>query len=111
LSALHRFPAEEAEELGLPHADRDVDGLRALRDEVLPPLWYEHLLVDRPSGRLLAVVDWEAAALGDTARDFAAQFQRRTLGDDDRAASLCTASLCAPARPLPARQPRAARAN
>jgi hypothetical protein len=60
LSALHRFPAEEAEELGLPHADRDVDGLRALRDEVLPPLWYEHLLVDRPSGRLLAVVDWEA---------------------------------------------------
>jgi aminoglycoside 2''-phosphotransferase len=116
LLALHRFPAEKAQELGLPHADHDSDGLRAFRDEVLPPLedalapddydtvrawwdrllvdseihrftpalrhgdlWYDHLLVDESSGRLLAVVDWESAALGDPARDFAAQFH---LGDE-----------------------------
>jgi len=116
LLALHRFPAEEAQELGLPHADQDPDGLRAFRDEVLPPLedalvpdeydtvrawwdrllvdseihrftpalrhgdlWYDHLLVEESSGRLLAAVDWEAAALGDPARDFAAQFH---LGDE-----------------------------
>jgi aminoglycoside 2''-phosphotransferase len=122
LLALHRFPAEEAEELGLPHADRDVDGLRAFRDEVLPPLenalapdeyrivrawwdrlladpgvrrftptlrhgdlWYDHLLVDEPSRRLLGVVDWEAAALGDSALDFAALFH---LGDDFAEATL-----------------------
>ena len=36
--ALHRFPGGEAEALGLPHADRDVEALRAFRDEVLPPL-------------------------------------------------------------------------
>jgi aminoglycoside phosphotransferase (APT) family kinase protein len=37
-------------------------------------LWYDHLLVDQRAGQLVAVVDWEAAALGDPARDFAAQF-------------------------------------
>jgi aminoglycoside 2''-phosphotransferase len=116
LLALHRFPAEEAQEVGLPHADQDPDGLRAFRDEVLPPLadaltpdeydtvrawwdrllvdseihrftpalrhgdlWYDHLLVDESSARLLGVVDWEAAALGDPARDFATQFH---LGDE-----------------------------
>jgi aminoglycoside phosphotransferase (APT) family kinase protein len=122
LLALHRFPAGEAEELGLPDADRDVDGLRAFRDEVLPPLenalapdeyrivrawwdglladpeirrftptlrhgdlWYDHLLVDELSGRLVAVVDWEAAALGDPARDLAVQFH---LGDEFAEATL-----------------------
>lgn len=122
LLALHRFPAEEAHELGLPDADRDPDGLRALRDDVLPPLkdalppdeyetvrawwdrlladpeirrftpmlrhgdlWYDHLLVDERSGRLLAVVDWEAAALGDPARDFAVQFH---LGEEFAEATL-----------------------
>ena len=38
LLALHSFPGGEAEALGLPHADRDVEALRAFRDEVLPPL-------------------------------------------------------------------------
>lgn len=33
-------------------------------------LWYENLLVE--DGRLVGVVDWEAAALGDPAEDFAA---------------------------------------
>jgi aminoglycoside 2''-phosphotransferase len=122
LLALHRFPAEEAEALGVPPADRDEDGLRAFRDEVLPPLenalaadeyrivrawwdrlladpeirrfrptlrhgdlWYDHLLVDERSGRLLGVVDWEAAALGDPARDFAVQYH---LGDEFAEATL-----------------------
>jgi aminoglycoside phosphotransferase (APT) family kinase protein len=111
LRALHCFPVQEAEQLGLPHADHEPDILRAFRDEVLPPLrealapeeyqticvwwerlladpkmwdftptlrhgdlWYDHVLVDELRGRLVGVVDWEAAALGDPARDFAAQF-------------------------------------
>lgn len=110
LFALHCFPAEEAEELGLD-ADRELRSLEAFRDDVLPPLsdalaaeeyrtirvwwdrlladpevrrftpmlrhgdlWYDHVLVDEQLGRLVAVVDWEAAALGDPARDFATQF-------------------------------------
>jgi aminoglycoside phosphotransferase (APT) family kinase protein len=122
LVALHRFPPEVAEELGLSSADRDVGVLRAFRDAVLPSLektlardeyrivrrwwdrlladpeirrftptlrhgdlWYDHLLVDDLSGRLLGVVDWEAAALGDPARDFAAQFH---LGADFAEATL-----------------------
>jgi macrolide phosphotransferase len=122
LLSLHRFPAREAEELGLPHADNDPSRLESFRDEVLPPLrdvlepaeyrticvwwerlladpemfrftpslrhgdlWYDHLLIDEPMGGLVAVVDWEAAALGDPARDFAAQFY---LGDDFAAATL-----------------------
>ena len=39
-------------------------------------LWYDNLLVDR--GRLVGVVDWEAAGLGDPAEDFAAL---RHVGD------------------------------
>jgi aminoglycoside phosphotransferase (APT) family kinase protein len=111
LLALHGFPVEEVEELGLPQADRDLGSLEAFRDDVLPPLsaalaaeeyrtisawwdrllvdselrrfaptlrhgdlWYDHVLVDEHRGRLVAVVDWEAAALGDPARDFAVQF-------------------------------------
>jgi hypothetical protein len=42
-------------------------------------------LVDEPSGRLLAVVDWEAAALGDPACDFAVQFH---VGDEFAEATL-----------------------
>jgi aminoglycoside phosphotransferase (APT) family kinase protein len=111
LLALHRFPVEEAEALGLPQRDRDRGSLEAFRDDVLPPLrdeiaadeyrtirawwdrlladpemlqfrptlrhgdlWYDHVLVDEQLGRAVAVVDWEAAALGDPARDFAVQF-------------------------------------
>jgi aminoglycoside phosphotransferase (APT) family kinase protein len=122
LLALHRFPAEEATQLGLPQADRDPDRLRAFRDEVLPPLqdalapaeyrtvrgwwdrlladrqmwafmprlrhgdlWYDHVLVDERLGRLVAVVDWEAAALGDPARDFATQSH---LGEEFAEATL-----------------------
>jgi aminoglycoside phosphotransferase (APT) family kinase protein len=47
-------------------------------------LRYDHLLVDEPFGRLLAV-KWEAAALGDPARDFAAHFH---LGDEFAEATL-----------------------
>lgn len=111
LLALHRFPAEEAEEIGVPQADRDLGSLQAFRDDVLPPLadaltaeelravrawwdrfladqdllgfepalrhgdlWYDHVLIGEELGRPVAVVDWEAAALGDPARDFAVQF-------------------------------------
>ena len=49
-----------------------------------------HLLVDESSGRLVAVVDWEAAALGDPARDFAAQFH---LGDEFAEATLAAYEL------------------
>jgi aminoglycoside phosphotransferase (APT) family kinase protein len=35
-------------------------------------LWYDHLLVDT-SGRVTGVLDWEAVAIGDPARDFAVQ--------------------------------------
>jgi aminoglycoside phosphotransferase (APT) family kinase protein len=122
LLALHRFPVEEAKALGLPHADRDPDDLRAFRAGVLPALqdaldpdeyrtvsawwdrlvadpeirrftpalrhgdlWYDHVLVDPASGRLLAVIDWEAAALGDPALDLAVQFH---LGEPFAAATL-----------------------
>lgn len=122
LLALHRFPVAEAEELGLPQAERDPASLEALRDEVLPSLrdalasdeyrtvrvwwdrllanpqmrrfapmlrhgdlWYDHVLVDERLLRLVAVVDWEAAALGDPARDFAAQFH---LGEEFAEATL-----------------------
>jgi aminoglycoside phosphotransferase (APT) family kinase protein len=122
LLALHRFPVEEAEELGLPHADRDPDDLEAFRAGVLPALqdaldpdeylvvsawwdhlvadpelrrftpalrhgdlWYDHVLVDPASGQLLAVLDWEAAALGDPALDLAVQFH---LGEPFAAATL-----------------------
>jgi aminoglycoside phosphotransferase (APT) family kinase protein len=60
LLALHRFPVEEAEALGLPQRDRDRGSLEAFRDDVLPTLrgalaadeysairaWWDRLLAD-----------------------------------------------------------------
>jgi aminoglycoside phosphotransferase (APT) family kinase protein len=42
-------------------------------------LWYENILVDEQSGRVIGVLDFENAAVGDRARDFATQLH---LGPD-----------------------------
>lgn len=41
-------------------------------------LWYGNVLIDERAGRVSGVLDWEEAAIGDPAQDFATQFH---LGD------------------------------
>lgn len=116
LLALHRFPVEEAEALGLQTAADSGIALEALRDDVLPPLrdvltgkehqtvarwwdsfladerirdytpvlrhgdlWYEHILVDGALPKVVGVVDFEDASVGDPAQDFATQIH---LGEE-----------------------------
>jgi aminoglycoside phosphotransferase (APT) family kinase protein len=63
--SLMRWAAEVAD-------DRDLDEFRPVfchRD-----LWFENLLVDGEPLRLVGVLDWEGARIGDAAQDLAVQF-------------------------------------
>jgi aminoglycoside 2''-phosphotransferase len=110
LLALHRFPVQEALQLGLLGSQTRRAELESIRDIVLSALqqlvkhnehgivatwwddflrdptmetyspvlqhgdlWYENILVEREPPRVVGVVDWENAAVGDPALDFSTQ--------------------------------------
>lgn len=110
LVALHSFPVDRAEELGIPSAGDPRSVAESVREEVMPTLhtaltkveyakvcnwwdsfardaqmlrytptlrhcdlWYENLLLDDDASKVIGVLDFEAADIGDPALDFAAQ--------------------------------------
>jgi aminoglycoside phosphotransferase (APT) family kinase protein len=102
MSAMHSIPAEDALRWGVPSENRTAK-LLAAADRVLPfipsewqkhafawreqffemphsnvpihgDLWYENILVDRESGRVSGVLDFDETSIGDPAWDLATQF-------------------------------------
>jgi aminoglycoside phosphotransferase (APT) family kinase protein len=100
LAYLHRIPVEQAEALGLPVEDNEIEESRMLaerRAAAIPDvvarlrrdaldavrlrpsqkrvvihndLWGEHILIEPQSGRVVGVIDWADACIGDPARDY-----------------------------------------
>jgi len=100
IAYLHRIPVEQAKALGLPVENDEIEESRmlaerraaaipdvvsGLRKDALdtvrlrPPqkrvaihndLWGEHILIEPQSGRVVGVIDWADACIGDPARDY-----------------------------------------